>query len=121
MIYAWNENSKKLEENVASLLENTDKIQAITAIKEMKSNVDMMENRLDAKIDRLAVSYNRIFYPLTTLNLRKTSMGPTHTLHPAKNISILAIETMENSRFDQMQHFMLLKWSANSTKMEVQQ
>ena len=48
-------------------------------------------------------------------------MGLTHTLHPAKNISILAIETMENSRFDQMQRFMLLMWNVNSTKMEVQQ
>ena len=54
---------KKLEENVASLLENaaSDKIQATTEMNEIKSNVDMIENRLDAKIDSLAVSYNRIF------------------------------------------------------------
>ena len=115
---------KKLEENVASLLANAvlDKIQTTTEIKEIQSNVGMIENRLGAKIDRLAVSYNRIFTSKLPLKwrFRKISMGLTHTPHPAKNISILAIETMANSRFGQMQHFMLLKWSANSMRVVVQ-
>ena len=54
---------KKLEENVASLLANAvlDKIQTTTEIKEMKSNVDKIENRLSAEIDRLAVRSIRVF------------------------------------------------------------
>ena len=49
---------EKLEENVASLLENaaSDKIQISTEIKEIKSSVALVKTGLGAEINRLAVS-----------------------------------------------------------------
>ena len=46
-------------------------------------------------------------------------MERIHLLLHAKNILILAIETMENSRSDQIQNFMHLKWNVNSMKVKV--
>ena len=50
---------EKLEENVASLLENaaSNKIQVSAEIKEIKSSVALVKSGLGAEIDRLSVSY----------------------------------------------------------------
>ena len=55
-------NRKKLEESVASLLENaaSDKKQVAEEMKEIKSSVAMVKTGLGGQIDRIAVSTEMI-------------------------------------------------------------
>ena len=64
MLLTQKRKRKKLENSVASLLENaaSDKNQVAEEIKEIKSSVAMVKTGLGAQIDRIAVSTPRLIF-----------------------------------------------------------